>query len=173
MENIEILFVKLIFKINRIQITAFSGIGLLLYSDINTIEPYHCNLLNSSDDIPNLHLSSVELVNYLVNISSLNHPNHDGFHFINHNGYLTHVAQFLSPPIDKKYVNIHGQGSRTLCSLHGSILSGVLMVAIISSKRDIYFFKNGRALNINADSESSAQLLLVDGKPPFPANYIS
>lgn len=147
MINIQKLFMELVLKIHRIQGAAFSGMGLLLYNNIHSINPYHCSLTHLTHPIPNLHLKSPKLVTYLENISSIDHPCHDGFHFINHNGCLTHVAQFLSPPINKNYNNIYGQGARTLCSLNGSIINGVLMIAIITSKRDIYFFKNGRVID--------------------------
>lgn len=146
MKNIEILFKELIFQINPEENIAFSGIGLLLYNNSNSLRQYHCNLAEGSG-IPNLQMGSPELIQYLINISSLYHPCHDGFHFINQEGYLTHVAQFLSPPINRECVNIRGQGARTLCSLNGSLIKGVLMTAIISSKGDIYFFKNGHVLN--------------------------
>lgn len=141
--HIEVLFIKLLEQINTVPSDLFSGIGLLLYDDVTHLNQYHCNI-NHSVEIPSkLHISSTNLIHYLIEISSYQHPLHDGFHFINTDGYLTHVSQFLSPPIHKQSVNIKGQGARTLCSLCGSLINGVHMIGTISSKRDLYLFKQG------------------------------
>lgn len=141
--SIELLFKKLLIRIKQVNYESFSGIGLLLYNHKNNLEKYHSNLVNTIISPPKFHISSEHMVNYLVDISSYKHAYHDGFHFINEDGYITHIAQFLSPPIDKNITNIEGQGARTLCSRFGSIIPGVIMIGNISLKQDVYLFKNG------------------------------
>lgn len=137
-------FIDLLSKLNKLEIEKFSGIGLVLYQSLAEINDYHCNLVNDVDEVPALKLGSNELTQYLSEISSYQHPYHDGFHFIDSTGTLTHIAQFFSPPIDKTIANLKGQGSRTLCSIYGSTINGILTIGTISSQKEIYLFNRGK-----------------------------
>ena len=124
----------------------FSGAGFVLYDELTTLSKYHCNLVEQEQDMPTLMLGTPGLVDYLMEISHYQHPYHDGFHFINKHGVLTHVAQFFSPPVYKFAPEIKGQGARTYCSQCGSKIDGVIMIGSISSKRHIHLFKKGKSI---------------------------
>jgi hypothetical protein len=117
----------------------FSGMGVILYEDYKALEPFHCNLVDDAA-APAYQLGSDRLLDYLLTISDYSHPLHDGFHLINAAGCLTHVAQFLAPPIQKHYKNPKGQGARTYCAQSTSRIPGVLMVGSVSSKKSIYSY---------------------------------
>lgn len=139
-------FINLLHHLNKPKRKTFSGTGIVLYHAQSNVNHYHCHLINEELTIPPLQLGHNALTQYLADISSYQHPCHDGFHFINNQGFLTHISQFFSPPISEKLSNVTGQGARTLCALHGSKIEGVLMIGTISSNNDIFIFKNGRIM---------------------------
>lgn len=125
----------------------FSGAGFVLYEDLLTLSQYHCNLINDGHTVPLLKLGTQRMLDYLFKISKYIHPYHDGFHFINVRGYLTHVAQFLSPPVHKDLPIVLGHGARTFCSQCASKIPGVLMIGTVSTNRCIYLFEDGQLIN--------------------------
>lgn len=142
-------FILLLRELVELKNPYFSGAGFVLYKNLETLSTYHCNLINDKKNLPLLKLGSQSLTNYLSKISSYKHPYHDGFHFINHKGQLTHVAQFFSPPVNDAVIRIPGQGARTFCAQCGSIIDGVLMIGSVSSNGQIYLFERGNLINVN------------------------
>lgn len=140
-------FVELLRELSTARNQSFSGAGFVLYHDLEVLANYHCNLVDDGQQVPPLKLGTKALTNYVVEIAQHQHAYHDGFHFINADGVLTHVAQFFSPPVHKSIANIPGQGARTFCSQCGSKMEGVLMVGSVSSNYNIYLFKKGRLVN--------------------------
>ena len=141
--------------------TFFSGIGLLCYDNGNDLERFHCDLLDNAKPLLGLNLGSKALEDYLLNISDYRHPYHDGFHLINANGQLTHVAQFLSPPVIKSLKRVPGQGARTFCSQCISAIKGVLLVGSISTKGKILLYKEGSAYEIEKKHDHPFPTLLT------------
>jgi hypothetical protein len=140
-------FVEVLEELSVLKSQHFSGAGLVLYDDLTLLAPYHCNLVNDGQAIPSLKLGTRAFMTYLLTIADYRHPYHDGFHFINHQGVLTHVAQFFSPPVYHWFPNILGQGARTFCSQCGSNVKGVLLVGSVSSNHTIYLFEKGKLAN--------------------------
>ena len=140
-------FVGMLTELAATTSTQFSGAGFVLYNDLSSLSQYHCNLVNDGKLVTPLKIGSKSLTTFLLEISEFTHPYHDGFHFINSDGILTHVAQFFSPPVNKYLPNILGQGARTFCSQCGSNLDGVLMVGSVSTNRSIYLFEKGNLVN--------------------------
>lgn len=145
--NVVNAFVNMLTELSVTRSQHFSGAGFVLYNDLVELSQYHCNLVNDGQLIPPLKLGTKSLMTYLLEISKYQHPYHDGFHFINGEGVLTHVAQFFSPPVNKYLPKILGQGARTFCSQCGSNVNGVLMVGSVSSNRSIYLFEKGNLVN--------------------------
>jgi len=77
---------------------------------------------------------------------------HDGFHLLEaKSGDLTHIAQFVSPPLDVAQTNPYAvwpQGARQMTAQLISTLSQVEAAAVISSDGCIHIYKNGREENI-------------------------
>jgi len=136
-------FLELLINLSKFKHDNFTGTGLLLYENLRVVTKYHSNLVDNTLIAPALRLGSKKLFHYLSEISNYNHPCHDGFHFINQEGQLTHVAQFLSPPISNNISNVQGHGARTLCSIHASNIPGVVTVGTVSSSGHVYLYKNG------------------------------
>jgi hypothetical protein len=145
-ETLEQQFTDLLEALSETTDSNFSGAGIILYDNPTQLANYHCDLVKNAI-IPNdLKLGSTALLSYLIKISSYQHPYHDGFHFINSQGLLTHVAQFVSPPISTQLRNLGANGARTFCSQCSSSIEGVLMIGSVSSSRKISVFQNGKIL---------------------------
>lgn len=129
---------------------SFSGMGLVVYkSDIFPDETRCC--LRPGVACPHgLTLGSPELADYLAKISANGHELHDGFHFANEDGILTHVAQYFVPEIvpGKKPHKAHGV--RFFSALCGSLMNGVLMTGVVCSNGKTYLFMNGEPLKETA-----------------------
>lgn len=145
--NVVASFISLLQEMSNIKPRDFSGAGFVLYKELTTLEKYHCDLVDDDKILPSLKLGTKDFTNYLIEISRYGHPYHDGFHFINHEGIITHVAQFLSPPVDKCLPNIEGQGARTFCSQCSSKIDGVSLIGSVSSNGNIFVFENGNIAN--------------------------
>ena len=140
-------FMLLLESLAKNSNVSFSGAGLVLYKRKMPLSMYHCNLNNATPDYGLLRMGTKKFLTYLMEISHYQHPYHDGFHFINAEGILTHVAQFFSPPIVHSFVNLPGQGARTFCARCGSKIEGVLMVGSVSSTNSISLFQNGELIS--------------------------
>jgi hypothetical protein len=140
-------FIHLLLELSQENNQEFSGAGFVLYSNLVELSKYHCSLVRDELPIPLLKLGMTEITSYLLEISNYNHPYHDGFHFINCDGAITHVAQFLSPPVNHLRPSIEGKGARTFCSQCASNVEGVLIVGSVSSNRSIHLFEKGKLVN--------------------------
>ncbi len=132
--------------LSAIKSTGFSGAGLVLYQDATQLSQFHCDLVNDDKNLLRLKIGTKSMLTYLSKITNYQHPYHDGFHFINGEGILTHVAQFFSPPVIKM-PNLLDQGARTFCAQCGSKIPGVLMIGSVSSHRNVYLFQEGNFVN--------------------------
>lgn len=111
--------------ISRANAKNFSGIGLVLYNSKKLSKTSHCNLRPKISCPKRLKINDRKLTGYLLRISNKNHTLHDGFHFINEKGYLTHVAQYFVPSISKKRIKSNGNhGVRFRSAQYGSLLRG-------------------------------------------------
>lgn len=140
-------FINTLVALAEMSTADFSGAGFILYNDITQLSKYHCNLVNDGKNIQSLKIGTKAILDYLSIISKYQHPYHDGFHFINGEGELTHVAQFIAPPINRNLPNTPGHGARTFCSLSASCIPGVQMIGSISSNQSIYLFEKGQLVN--------------------------
>lgn len=137
---------------NEIKMNAtdgFSGIGLVAY------DPYSFNSLNHCDlrpDIkcPQYSIYDDNICQYMVEISDYRNTLHDGFHFINRQGILTHVAQYFVPMIVNGLPPDPEHGVRLYSSICGSKLDGVLFIATICSNGEIYIYKSGKRVDLNS-----------------------
>ena len=83
----------------------------------------------------------------LASLATRGSISHDGFHLIDaNNGNLTHIAQYVSPPLDLALANpsaIWPQGARQMTALLVSTLPQVDVAAVISTEGKIKFYENG------------------------------
>lgn len=126
----------------------FTGIGLVAYNPQVFNSLNHCDL-RPNIKCPNYTIYDHKICDYLLEISDHKHPLHDGFHFVDHKGILTHVAQYFVPTIVNHLKPNQEHGVRFYSSICGSMLDGVLFIGIICSNGEIYIFQSGKHINLN------------------------
>ncbi len=110
---------KLLKRITLSDIENFSGIGIVVYGD-GFSEASHCDL-RPDIKCPQYSILDDEVFQYLIKISDYHHALHDGFHMVNEQGILTHVAQYFVPPVVKDLQPNQEHGVRlysSMCGLH-------------------------------------------------------
>jgi hypothetical protein len=119
----------------------FSGIGIVVCNSI-----FDLPIVDLRDTTPNITGAVAQV---LSELSSYKSEYHDGFHILNENGGLTHVAQYFSPPIlkDAYFDRSRLVGGRFVAALFGSAITGVEMTGIVSDGHGLSIFKNGREVH--------------------------
>ena len=104
--------------------------------------------LRPSNEIPNInYFENVEnFITYLNTGSKLGGVVHDGFHFMNEEGQITHSARYFVPKVIKDLPINEKCGTRYHSALYGSVMKGVKFIITISSNTTIYIFKNGEVV---------------------------
>lgn len=125
----------------------FSGLGLVVYDSEVFDSTIHLDLRPNTDFIHS-NIYKKDICNCLKEISDYRNTLHDGFHFIDQQGTLTHVAQYFVPGIVKNLYPIQEHGVRLYSSMCGSTISGVLFIATICSNGDIYIYENGKEMDL-------------------------
>lgn len=133
---------SLLMQIARDRRHDFSGTGLVFYSNLHGLP--HLQLTNG-DSQENINLPSYEVVTIISKISTIHNPFHDGFHFINiHSWNVTHLSQFISPPIPQDAAQrFHGTGSRLMAAVLASILPGIMCTGIVSQEGHVRLYHEG------------------------------
>ena len=124
----------------------FTGVALAVVNkhfDMNTIISLRPNL-----QVPYINFfdNQTEFEEYLNSGSKLGGVVHDGFHFMNTQGTITHSAQYYVPqPVRHLPIN-ELCGTRYHTALFGSVMKGVEFIITISSNKSIYIFQNGEII---------------------------
>ncbi len=137
-------FIDFLNKINYNKDEKFSGLGVIVY-DSRKLTSLKSISLQDKYEIPGeMNIYDDKTIEYLLEISANNHMLHDGFHFIDENGRLTHVCQFVEARIRKTALVINKGGARYATAILSSISPAVIMSAIIGNKYEPLIFKNGK-----------------------------
>lgn len=122
----------------------FSGLGVILY-DSKFFSNISCYGLRPSLECPeNIFLEQKStVVDFLSAISQKSHPGHDGYHFFNEEGRLTHISQYLAAPIIKKVIPNELYGTRHLTAQFVSQTKGVIAAGIITHDYSASYFEKG------------------------------
>lgn len=121
----------------------FSGVGIVFYEHLAHLP--HLQLTNSSLITDPSRFAEVDLAIALSSISVMSSPLHDGFHFVDaHSWQLTHLSQFISPPIPSDAAQrFHGTGARLMAALLASLLPGIVGVGLVTQGGEIHMFSHG------------------------------
>lgn len=126
--------------------TDFVGIGLIAYRTIENLPVVPLGArLDPDTDLP---ISGIDHVfKALAMLATRGSIMHDGFHLIEaKSGDLTHIAQFVSPPLDVALANplaAWPQGARQMTAQLISTLPQVEAAAVISAEGYIHIYNNG------------------------------
>jgi hypothetical protein len=123
----------------------FSGAGVVFYYDLCDL-PF-VSLGAGLPARPQLPVSGIgRIAPILAQVSSLSSSFHDGFHFIElKHKKLTHLAQFVSPPIPNpsEVPELKASGARHMTALLSSRVRGIVGVGILASAGKVYYYESG------------------------------
>lgn len=143
-DNIK-MFNQLISDISKNQQSNFSGLGLILYSQIESLPITALKKNNIDIELPIENYD--EILKILLELSKINNPGHDGFHLLSKNFVLTHISQYFSTPIISNAKVGSGFGSRYMTALYGSYLNHVIATGVISNNYGSKIFIRGTQVN--------------------------
>lgn len=139
-------FRKLLLKLAANRPADFVGLGVIAYSTIEGLPVVPLGSVpNAQPDLPVSGENNVMLT--LASLATRRSTRHDGFHLIEANsGNLTHVAQFVSPPLDAALANPRTDwphGARQMTALLISTLPQVEIAAVVSADGNVQLYENG------------------------------
>lgn len=125
---------------------SFTGTGIVFYYSL--------------DELPHLQMTSEENASYpldtvdiqamgktLCAIADASSQWHDGFHFVSADSWqLTHVSQFVAPPIGSSGKPILGSGARYVTALLSSQVEGIAYVGLVGRQGDALLFRKGEVI---------------------------
>jgi len=143
------LFIKFLEKIKRKakKFEDFSGIGILVYQSSYLSKIPHFSLRPTFRVTKKMTIGENSTLDFLLQISKKRSKFHDGFHFFNENGELTHISQYFVPPIRKIKPN-ESHGMRYHVALLGSYIRGVIFTAVILEKGEAFLFSKGKIFKL-------------------------
>lgn len=141
-------FIKLLKKISKAKKEKFSGLGLLLYDSSNPSGLCSIGLRPSAECPKNLYIEKKETLDFLLEISQTSHFLHEGFHFFNEKGLLTHISQYLVVSnIRNNIIPDELHGGRYISAKIKSENRGILLTGIVCSDYSVFYFEKGKTYN--------------------------
>lgn len=139
-------FFDLLMKVAVNRPADFVGLGVIAYSTTEGLPVFPLGrAVHAQADLP-VH-GEEQVMNALSSIATRNNPQHDGFHLINgENGDLTHLAQFVSPPLDKACAHLRENlpnGARQMTALLISLMHQVLFAAVVTADGNVQMYIKG------------------------------
>lgn len=144
-EDIKEQFIKILEKIQDGREDDFTGVGLLLYDSSQLDNLEHLDLRPSAECPSGLSLQDQdELLDFLSKISSAQHFFHEGYHFFNEEGELTHISQYLIPPYKADVIPHEQHGARYLSGKLCSLVDGVIYTGMVGKHGATFYFDEGK-----------------------------
>lgn len=127
----------------------FTGTGVVFYNDLSALP--HLQLSGGCLQIPLPETFKGDLAQTLQRLAQHDSPWHDGFHFVEAADFrLTHIAQFVSPPIPLDLGRIvTGKGARLMTALLSSLVPGIACVGLVSHTGQASLFEHGVLIQVN------------------------
>ena len=121
----------------------FTGLGVVFYEDL--IRLPHLSL-EAPAWIAVVPVGDAAVTTELSLISTVHSPWHDGFHFVRASDMrLTHVAQFVSPPLDPVGSFIPPErGARHMAAALASMVEGIVCVGVVPVNGEVAVYRSGR-----------------------------
>ena len=139
---------KVLKEIQKNPGEGFSGLGIVVYDPDVFDETSHLDL-RPNDKFINESIYDDDICERFKEISDYRNTFHVGFHFVDRDGNLTHVAQYFVPGIVKNLYPDQEHGVRLYSSMCGSTIPGVYFIATICSNGDIYIYENGKEMDLS------------------------
>ncbi|HZW14456.1 MAG TPA: hypothetical protein VFF81_14850 [Noviherbaspirillum sp.] len=122
----------------------FSGLGVVFYDHLEAL-PFIALEVLSRDQIRLPVNGMGAIASTLASVSSSSSGWHDGFHFVDiSKQQLTHLAQFLSPPLPKPNVPTpKASGARHMTAMLATRINGIAGIGILTNNNELAFFDHG------------------------------
>ena len=119
----------------------FSGVGVVLCQDVSSLPAFPLDPSFRVD-------ASLAARDLILALASSRSPHHDGFHFLDESLRVTHVCQYVAPPVELSAVAALPArvGARYVTALLASRLPTVIATGIVGSDRSIHLFQRGEPL---------------------------
>lgn len=129
----------------------FTGLGLILYRSADELPITPLGSKNSALRAGLPVIAREDVLRTLLAVADRSSECHDGFHLLDAGtGALTHLAQFVSPPLDAAKTNFDASplvGARQMAALLTSKLPQVAFTAIVAVGGKIYIYEDGALQN--------------------------
>jgi hypothetical protein len=135
---------KLLLAVCEQQPPDFSGLGVVFYESLEELDFIPLETPTSALTLaPVIGLPAIAKT--LACVSSRDSGCHDGFHLIDiKNERLTHLAQFLSPPLPPfGQTPLKAKGARHMAALLSTRVKGIAGVGILGQNREMTIYSNG------------------------------
>jgi len=124
----------------------FVGLGVIVYLTLEGLPVAPLGAVLSTQ--PELPIYGEEnVMKVLATLATRRSAQHDGFHLIDaERGGLTHVAQFVSPPLEAALANRSANwpsGARQMTALLISLMPQVVFSAIVTADGEVQLYENG------------------------------
>lgn len=139
--------------INATKKKQFTGVGIVFYNDLQFLPIAALGSITTPK--PHLPISQIDTIaRTLTVLSDLQSPWHDGFHLINSDSQaLTHISQFLAPPLDHLPDNKSSRpsGARLMTAMLSSMVIGIDCIGVLNTSGEIIIYQDGK-ISIKAAS---------------------
>lgn len=142
LENLRNKVISFVKKILLQRSTSFTGLGFIVYDD-SFDHCIHTDIYSKLAVPSGICIDSKAAIDFFLELGCRENPYHDGFSFIRSDGFLTHIAQYVTPPIRGCVDVPEGLGARYMTAHYSSLIPGVLLTAIVCSHGGGYVFQRG------------------------------
>jgi len=134
-------FKESLLKIQKLAGNDFSGVGIILYSEMDKIPLFPLRKANFT-------VNHSDIISDILEMASYNNQHHDGFHLLSSDFKITHTSQYFSPPIIPETEVDYSQklGGRYMAALFGSSVEGILMTGVVTRSSGVVIFENGKKI---------------------------
>lgn len=135
-------FIKdLLLNVRKMASKSFTGTGIVFYKNLDQLN--YTSLSNYE-----LKLQENNIDQFISEISLPQSGLHDGYHFLSLKNFnLTHVAQYISPPIEtnmSEFIQkIQPCGAREMSAMLTSLIPGIDSVGLISHNKIVKIYRKG------------------------------
>lgn len=124
----------------------FVGLGVIVYLTLEGLPVAPLGAIESTR--PELPIyGEANLMKALATLATRRSAQHDGFHLINaEKGALTHVAQFVSPPLEAALASRSANwpaGARQMTALLISAMPQVMFSGVVAADGEVQLYENG------------------------------
>jgi DNA integrity scanning protein DisA with diadenylate cyclase activity len=123
----------------------FSGLGLLVYNDLNGLPISSLKRIDENICLPITDYN--EVIEKLASISITQNKYHDGFHLLNQKLELTHLSQYIGAPIFENIQISDEYGSRYRTALYASMIPNIVCSGVLSTNYPVTIFQKGVKLD--------------------------